>query len=248
MRLSKAHEDRHPVCSGAGEFQPTATAVPLGEQAYKRLRNDIVQCLLLPGAEVTEAELAAKYELGKAPVRVALTRLTQDGLIRPVPRRGYVVAPITIKDVQDLFDMRAVIEPVLCRSAVGRLNPETLRRMEDPPKGSHDPEKRGEHLEWNQRFHTFFASGSGNKVGTDMLAELLRQATRVIYLGLYAGGMQNKQTEAGRRASRQEHKDMIGALARGDADEVERLVRKHVETSRRLVLDALLHGRSIVRV
>lgn len=226
------------------ELPATTTTAPLGEQAYNRLRNDIVQCRLLPGAEITEAALTAKYGLGKAPVRVALTRLTQDGLVRPVLRRGYIVAPITIKDVQDLFDMRAIIEPVLCRNAVGRLDGEALRHIAIPPELSSDPEKRGERIDWNQRFHTFLASGSGNEMGTDMLTELLRRATRVTYLGLYAGAMSTKQIEAGRRESRKEHRDVIEAFFRGDADEVEQLVRKHVETSRRLILDALLHGRS----
>lgn len=222
-------------------------AESLGEQAYRRLRAEIVQCLLLPGAEITEAGICARFGLGKAPVRVALTRLSQDGLVRPVPRRGYIVAPITIKDVQDLFDMRAVIEPVLCRGAVGRLSPEALRRMDVAPKSAHDPQRRGEHLEWNQRFHLFLASGSGNEIGTDLLAVLLRRATRVTYLGLYASVVPSSDMDAGRRRSRQEHKDIIEAFARGDADEVERLVRKHVETSRSLVLEALLHGRSLAR-
>lgn len=219
----------------------------LGEQAYQRLRDEIVQCLLLPGAEITEAEVCARYDLGKAPVRVALTRLSQDGLVRPVPRRGYIVAPITIKDVQDMFDMRAVIEPFLCRAAVGRLSPDALRRMDVAPKSAHDPRRRGEHLEWNQRFHLFLASGSGNEIGTDLLAVLLRRATRVTYLGLYASVVPSSSMEAGRKRSRQEHKDIIEAFARGDADQVEQLVRKHVETSRRLVLDALMHGRSLAR-
>ena len=248
MRLNEA-ADPHTPARGVAPAPPSRTAaVSLGEQAYERLRRDIVQCRLAPGVEVTEAELAARYALGKAPVRVALTRLTQDGLVRPVPRRGYLVEPITLKDVQDLFDMRAIIEPALCRVAVGRLDPETLQQIEGPPELSGDPQRQDAHLEWNQHFHIVLASGSGNGVGTDMLAELLRRATRIIYLGLYAGGMSDRQMEAGRRESRREHKELIEAFARGDADEVEQLARKHVETSRRLALDALLQGRSTARV
>jgi DNA-binding GntR family transcriptional regulator len=240
MARSQPVDDSLPLAVGS--------VVPLGEQAYERLRNDIVQCSLLPGAEVTEAELSERCKLGKAPIRVALTRLTQDGLVRPVPRRGYLVTPITIKDVQDLFDLRAVIEPALCRLAVGRIDVAQLRTMESPPVGSEHPDRRGEHLEWNHRFHTFFASGSGNTLGADMLSDLLRRATRVTYLGLYAGAPPAAQIEAGRKESRKEHSAMLSALARGDPDEVERLVRKHVETSRRLVLSALVEGRSVTRL
>jgi DNA-binding GntR family transcriptional regulator len=213
-----------------------------------RLHREIVQCLLPPGVEITEGELASRYGLGKAPIRVALTRLAQDGLVRPVPRRGYLVAPITIGDVQDLFDMRALIEPVLCRNAVGRLDPATLRRMVVPPKATQDPEVRGAYLEWNQRFHALFASGSGNRIGAQMLSDLLNRATRVTFLALYADDRVSDQMKVGRKESRQQHHDMIEAFARGDADEVERLVREHVETSRRLVLNALLNGRSTMLV
>src|SRR3546814_9020930 len=78
----------------------------LSDIAYETIKHDIIRCALAPGEEVTEARLALRLGLGKAPVRAALMRLSQEGLIRALPRRGYLVAPVTLRDVQDIFQFR----------------------------------------------------------------------------------------------------------------------------------------------
>src|SRR5262245_53345201 len=99
----------------------------LGDQAYDRIKEDIVVCRLRPGAEVTEAGLAQHYELGLAPIRAALSRLSQEGLVNVIPRRGYVITPITIQTVKEVFDLRLLLEPAAARAAAGRVNGDLLR-------------------------------------------------------------------------------------------------------------------------
>lgn len=65
----------------------------LGRAAYDAIKRDVARCRLAPGAELTEGELATHYGFGKTPVRDALARLAQEGLVRVLPRRGYVVRP-----------------------------------------------------------------------------------------------------------------------------------------------------------
>ena len=101
----------------------------LGEHAYETIRRDIIRCELDPGSEASEAALASRLGLGKAPIRVALARLCQEGLVRPLPRRGYIVTPITIKDVHEILEMRMALEPVAARMAVGRLDVAELRSL-----------------------------------------------------------------------------------------------------------------------
>jgi DNA-binding GntR family transcriptional regulator len=79
-----------------------AKTIPLlSERAYERVKHDIICCLIPPGTEVSEAQLCEQYKLGKAPVRMALSRLAHDGLVRAIPRRGYMVTAVTLKDIQD---------------------------------------------------------------------------------------------------------------------------------------------------
>src|SRR5205085_3969925 len=71
----------------------------LTERAYERVRRDIISCVIAPGSEISEAQLSTQYKMGKAAVRGALTKLSHDGLVRAIPRRGYMVMPITLKDI-----------------------------------------------------------------------------------------------------------------------------------------------------
>jgi DNA-binding GntR family transcriptional regulator len=59
----------------------------LSDRAYERVKHDIICCLYAPGTEISEAQLCLQYKLGKAPVRMALSRLAHDGLVRAIPRR-----------------------------------------------------------------------------------------------------------------------------------------------------------------
>ncbi|WP_353816527.1 GntR family transcriptional regulator [Agromyces sp. SYSU T00266] len=103
--------------------------VSLGEAAYRRLREDIITCTLLPGQRVTEKELAASRELGIAPVRQALTRLAHEGLVRTIPRKGYQVAPLSPKIVDDLFAVWRVVGTELVRLGVQHATPAQLAEI-----------------------------------------------------------------------------------------------------------------------
>src|SRR6266508_3140323 len=83
--------------SGAG-----AAVQTLAERAYRAIRHDIVRCDLEPGRQVTEAQLVERYGVGRATVRAALSRLSQERLVQAMPREGYLIAPITLKQARDL--------------------------------------------------------------------------------------------------------------------------------------------------
>lgn len=92
--------------------------VSLGEAAYRRLRGDIIACRLAPGQRLTERQLAADTGFGLAPVRGALTRLDHEGLVRTLPGKGYQVAPLTPKLIDDLFTVWEINGPELIRLGI----------------------------------------------------------------------------------------------------------------------------------
>lgn len=100
--------------------------VSLNEVAYQRLRDDIISCRLGPGQRLTEKQLAGDYELSTAPLRDALTRLDHEGLIRTVPRKGYQVAPLTPKSIDDLFVVWQIIGPEIIRLGMRQASKEQL--------------------------------------------------------------------------------------------------------------------------
>jgi len=107
----------------------TASRISLGEAAYRRLRTDIVSCRLAPGRRFTEKELAKETGFGTSPLREALTRLDQEGMIRTLPRKGYEVTRLTPKSVGDLLELWELIAPELLRRGVARGTLEQKQRV-----------------------------------------------------------------------------------------------------------------------
>ena len=120
------------VADKATSLSRKTLASSQGEIAYTELRRRIIRCELEPGERITEAQLASVTGIGKTPVREALTRLVQDGLVRSIPGHGYEVTPITLGDVQDLYNFRLIIEPAAAQLAAGHVNATDLRRLDGP--------------------------------------------------------------------------------------------------------------------
>jgi DNA-binding GntR family transcriptional regulator len=225
---------------------PTANvrAMPLlSDRAYERIRHDIISCTLAPGAEISEAQLCAHYKLGKAPVRMALNRLAHDGLVRAIPRRGYRVAPVTLKNVHDVFELRLMLEPAAARMAAGKMDAERLRTLDEACRAGYEPgdaRSTSRFLEANKAFHVEIARAAGNTRLADAVEKLLDEMTRLLHLGL---GLRNHSQEMTR-----EHRALVKALARGDGATAERICRERIEAARSMVLSAILTSSSIMNI
>ncbi|MDG4668121.1 GntR family transcriptional regulator [Mycobacterium sp. 236(2023)] len=103
--------------------------VPLAEAAYRCLRDEIIACRLQPGQRITERALAGDFGFGVAPIRDALTRLDHDGLVRTIPRKGYQVAPLTLKAVDDLFAFWSILGPEIVKRGIVAASDEQLGRI-----------------------------------------------------------------------------------------------------------------------
>jgi len=100
-----------------------------GAAAYDRLREAIVRVELEPGAAISEAQLVERFGFTKAAVRAALARLRADGLVLAEPRRGHVVAPLTMRDVLEIYDVRLALEPAAAEAAAGAMDAGEVTRL-----------------------------------------------------------------------------------------------------------------------
>ena len=215
----------------------------LTERAYERIRRDIISCAITPGSEISEAQLCTQYKLGKAGVRVALTRLSHDGLVRAIPRRGYRVVPVTLQDIQDVFELRLMLEPAAARMAAGKVNTQQLRTYDEVCRSGYQPgdaKSTSRFLEANKAFHVAIAQATGNARLSAAIEQLLDEMTRLLYLGL---GLRK-----GSQETLHEHKSLVKALARGDGETAERICREQIEASRQMVLSAVLTSRSVMNL
>jgi DNA-binding GntR family transcriptional regulator len=215
----------------------------LTDRAYERIKHDIIGCLIAPGTEISEAQLCAHYKLGKAPVRMALSRLAHDGLVRAIPRRGYMVTAVTLKDIQDVFELRLMLEPAAARMAAGRVDGQHLRMLDEVCRAGYQPgdaKSISRFLEANKAFHVALAQAAGNVRLANAIEQLLDEMTRLLHLGL---GLRNRSQEM-----QHEHRALVKALTRGDGATAERICREQIEAARSMVLSAILTSSSVMNL
>ena len=215
----------------------------LSAAAYSAIQRDIIRCALPPGAEFTENGLVSRYQMGKTPIRQALARLAQEGMVRILPRRGYLVAPISIKDVEDIFYLRQLLETDAVRLAAGRVNAEHLRRLDEICRAGYDPadpDSAAEYLRINTEFHVTIAKASGNERLAAIVAQLLREMERLFHVGLR---LRNRSEEMAH-----EHRDLVEALVAGEGETARRIAAAQIDTARRMVMDGLLSSTHLMTV
>ena len=215
----------------------------LTDRAYERIKHDIICCTIAPGTEISEAQLCTQYRLGKAPVRMALSRLAHDGLVRAIPRRGYMVTAVTLKDIQDVFELRLMLEPAAARMAAGRVNAQRLRTLDEACRAGYhtgDVKSISRFLEATKAFHVAIAQATGNFRLASTIEQLLDEMTRLLHLGL---GLRNRSQEM-----QHEQRALVKALVRGDGGTAERLSRDQIESTRNMVLSAILTNSSVVNL
>lgn len=160
--------------------------LPLAEAAYQHLLADIIACRLQPGERITERSLVKATGYGASPIRDALTRLDHDGLVRTIPRKGYQVAPLTLKVVDDLFTFWQIIGPEVVRRGVTAATDEQLDRIIKNMNDIEDAVPHGNTREELARFthiandlFTTLAEASGNSYLVAAYAKLSGELLRV---------------------------------------------------------------------
>jgi DNA-binding GntR family transcriptional regulator len=213
-----------------------SSVVGSGAAAHERLRHAIVRLELEPGAPVSEAQLVARFGFSKAAVRAALARLRAERLVLAEPRRGHVIAPLTIRDVGEIYDLRLLLEPPAAAAAAGRIAPDELahlRARSEPALDLDDPKSVDRFMEANRAVHVSVATAGGNRRAALIVARLLDDSERARLVALRAG--------AGGRGlrARDEHRALLDALEAGDGEEAARLMAAAIRAFRDELLDAL---------
>ena len=200
-----------------------------GDTAFETLRREIVSCRIRPGATLSEPEVMESFGLGKATCRVALQRLAACGLVQAIPRQGYRVSAVTLKYVEDLFELRLLLEPRAARLAAeaGKCDIGKLERLEEmcrKPRPRDIGNQIDFFLEANRSFHMAIARASGNARLCTMLGGIYDEMGRLVALGFGDRGA--------RPNIEGDHIKLIAAMATGDGDKAEAVARRHVEVFR----------------
>lgn len=200
------------------------------DKAYRSLKSDVLMCHLAPGSEIYEGEIAAQLGMSKTPVREALGMLVHEGFVEVRPRQGYRVTDVTLADVQEVFQLRLMLEPAAVELAAERATPEQLQVLrscvEDPPESQDDAISRA------AVFHRTLADASGNTRLAAMLHNLLDEMQRLRYIGLDSNGAYENESL--------EHRELLDALLKGNHHLARDIAQRHVEGDRMKVFEAIL--------
>jgi DNA-binding GntR family transcriptional regulator len=206
----------------------------IAETVYQLLRRDVITLRHPPGAPLTEQQLAGRYGSSRVPVREACRRLQQEGLLTAVPYKGYFVNQISLRDINECFDLRLALEGHALVGAARRATGEDLGRLEQLAATEytfHDWASYADFLERNEDFHLQLASLSGNRRLVTVLGDLIGTMQRFFLLGLDVGDFASEM--------RGEHEELVALLKRGHADRAAECLRAQIQASRNRVLGAL---------
>ncbi|WP_258045517.1 GntR family transcriptional regulator [Mesorhizobium sp. NBSH29] len=214
---------------------PRERRVSLTETAYNALRLRVISGDMKPGLEFSELELAEQLSMSKTPVREALGRLCVEGLIEAFPRRGYRVTPVTVKDINDLFAIRAMTEGTAASMAALNLQAEDLNRLEALAAVRYEPNRDDtikSFVNANHAFHVAIAEGANNPRLLALVTAHLEECTRLFHLGARS---RDVNPETG-----DDHGRIVQVLRLRDPEKAQQVMVEHSEHTRLGILHALI--------
>jgi DNA-binding GntR family transcriptional regulator len=199
----------------------------LSSMAYRELRQAILSGRLEPGSHVTVRPLCEEFGLSATPVKAALTALEREGFLVLHPHRGFFVPEVDREDMQELYELREVLDGIAARRAaalpareplVARLT--ELLEAQAAKVAAHD---LSGYSDLDVTFHQEILVAAGNgrlqHVAENMIGQLrLGRATSARVPGRPAAALA-------------EHREIVAAIAAGQPPQAERLARRHVRKS-----------------
>ena len=221
------------VPPGPGEVEAGPGRRSLTEQVYDALKREILTARLRPSQPLIENELAARFGVSKTPIREALRLLVQDGWIVVLPRKGYLVAPLSLEDVREVFALRLMLEPQVTGDAATRGGAELVARLRQAAAGPGGEERSYQStMRAARAFHLTVAGAAGNSRLLRVLEALLDEVERLLHLMPQLGDHVTAMVEPAA------HERIIAAIEAGDAEQAAAHMRAHLAEVSRILVDA----------
>ncbi|WP_284292986.1 GntR family transcriptional regulator [Luteimicrobium album] len=208
-----------------------ATTLGLADQSlstkiYVELRERIIQGRIRPGERIRERDLAEELDVSRIPLREAFPRLEAEGFIRTVPRRGAVVSELTLRDVEELFEVRSSLEVLAARLAASACErgahgtglKEALDKVESALESGDDAAIAAV----NSSLHEEILALSGNSLLEMLMVPVNGRVRRLFFL----------EAERDQQVLCAEHRDLCRAILDGRVELAGSLAFAHVEHSK----------------
>jgi|SRR5665213_347378 len=212
---------RGPDLGNTGEKVVAPTTLPNQIAAY--LRDRILSGELREGAQLRQEMLAAEYDVSRVPVREALRQLEAEGLVVSAPHRSAVVSEISISDIAEVFELRALIECELLRLAMPKMHDQHLARADELNRIAYATKDVAKVSDWgdlNWQFHSALYIAAERPVTLEVLRQLHQKAHRYLRLHMIV--------TQGRLRARQDHRRIVELCAEHNLEEGIPFLRDHI--------------------
>ncbi len=205
-----------------GEYQDRS----LRGKVFEKLREDILSGVYKDQDELREITIGEELGVSRTPVREALRQLELEGLVKTVPNKGAYVTGITQKDVKDIYMIRSMLEGLCARWATEHITPEKIDELEEILILSEfhlkkvEEGKAAQVSELDGRFHQILYEASNSRIMERTLSEFHKYVKMARTMSV---GSENRA-----KKSIEEHKEILDAIKRKDADAAERLANQHI--------------------
>ena len=205
------------------------------ELAYQILLDEILEGRLYPGQRLIERELVTQLGMSKTPVREALLRLKEEGLLQGVLNQSVSVARITFKDAVEIYDMREVLEGLAAKTAAAKITPQSEKKLlaliELSEKYCKE-NKMKEYAEADLELHHLIGLISDNQRLCEALSRF-RNQSRILIRNV------TKLLGRGGKVSLMEHKEIVQAIVNKDPELAEIKAKEHIRKARQSVFELL---------
>lgn len=199
------------------------------DAVYGTLKEAILSQTLAGGIPLVESQIAAQFEISKTPVREALLRLAQEGLVDFQPIRGATVHSLTVGEIRDLFEMRLHLEPLALAQSAPLLSKTDLKHLEDLLTQAKNQTDLAELSRINLEFHRGLYQAAPNQLLLGWL-ESLNDRRRL--LSLQGWRKQNRSAQEWK-----EHSGILSAIQKADFELAQQRLREHIQRFASLVLE-----------
>ena len=209
---------------------------PLREMVYEELKMQILTGTIIPGTRMMEVELAEEMGVSRTPIREAIRKLELEGLVLMIPRKGAIVAEITVQDLEDVLEVRMALEELAVKIACKRITQEQLeeikRRSAEFCKTLYGDDVAA-CAQADMTFHDAIYEATGNRRLVQILNNLREQ--------MYRYRMEYLKDRQSHSLLVKEHEEIVQGLTERDADRALRVTNSHIERQRDYIIQQLQH-------
>lgn len=193
----------------------------LSEQAYEIIRERILANVMFPAKPIRQDALSQDLGVSKIPLREALTRLEQDGLLISHPNRGFIVRPISLAEAEDVFQLRKTLEPEAAAQGCKRATEQDRQKVEEIFKRlqSMASEISPQAVTVNREFHLALTAPANRKITQELLTKVHLLSERYVRRHL---DPPDREADAFR-----EHQEIFDAWMNRESKKVKTLLKEH---------------------